>query len=119
MNVLAAIRAPRMRVLGLEGAFEKHGLDVQEEALGDGMRPGDDGWGREPPEAWGTLRVGEETRTVETEPGAYEAFYAGLARAILAGGPPPVEPRDAVLGLRIIEAAFESARSEAVVPLGP
>lgn len=109
MSVLAAIRAPRMRVLGLEGAFEKFGLDVQEQALSSGMRPGDDGWGREPPETWGTLRVGDGSRTVETEPGAYEAFYAGLAHAIRDGGPPPVDPRDAVLGLRIIEAAFESA----------
>ena len=116
MNAIAAIRAPRMRVLGLEGAFEKHGLDVQEEALSDGMRPGDPDWGREPPDAWGTLQVGGETRLVQTEPGAYEAFYAELAQALRSGGPPPVDPRDAVLGLRIIEAAFESARAGAVVP---
>jgi len=115
MNLLAAIGAPRMRVLGLEGAFEKHGLDVQEEALRNEMRPGDDGWGREPPETWGTLRVGDETRTVQTEPGAYETFYAELADALISGGPPPVDARDSVLGLRIIEAAFESARTGTVL----
>jgi predicted dehydrogenase len=119
MNVLAAIRAPRMRVLGLEGAFEKHGLDVQEEALGSGIRPGDPEWGLEPPDAWGTLQVGGETRMVQTEPGAYEAFYEGLAEAMRSGGPPPVDPRDSVQGLRIIEAAFESAQTGAVVPFEP
>jgi len=119
MSVLAAIRAPRMRVLGLEGTFEKHGLDVQEEALSNGIRPGDDGWGREPPEAWGMLRVGDDTRTVATEPGAYERFYAEVAEALSSGGPPPVDPSESVQALRIIEAAFESARTGAVVAFDP
>ena len=117
MNVLAAIRGPRIRVLGLNGTFEKHGLDVQERALSDGMRPGDDGWGREPPDAWGMLQVGGETRLVETEPGAYEEFYRRLAESMTSGGPPPVDPRDSVRGLRIIEAASESARTRDVIAL--
>ena len=116
MNLLSAIRGPRMRVLGLTGTFEKYGLDVQEEALSAGGRPGDPGWGREPPERWGTLRGGERDRRIETEPGAYERFYRGLAEAMRSGGPPPVDPRDSVRCLRIIEAAFESARSGSVVP---
>jgi predicted dehydrogenase len=119
MNAIAAIPAPRMRVLGLLGAFEKHGLDVQEEALSNGMRPGDPEWGHEPPDAWGTLQVGGETRTVQTEPGAYEAYYAGLAEAMRSNGPPPVDPRDSVQCLRIIETAFESAKTRAVVPFEP
>jgi predicted dehydrogenase len=116
MNVLAAIPGPRMRMLGTNGTFEKFGLDVQEQALSRGMRPGDEGWGREPAERWGTLRIGDQTRSVETEPGAYQAFYLLLAEALRAGGPLPVDPRDSVQGLRIIEAAFESARAGAVVP---
>ena len=39
MSVLAAIRGPRMRVLGLRAAYEKYGLDGQEEALGEGSSP--------------------------------------------------------------------------------
>jgi predicted dehydrogenase len=117
MNVLAAIRGARMRVLGLNGTFEKHGLDVQEEALSKGMRPGDDGWGSEPPDAWGTLQVGGETRLVETEPGAYEEFYRGLAGSMTSGGPPPVDPSDSVQVLRVIETAFESARTGEVIAL--
>jgi predicted dehydrogenase len=119
MNVLAAIRGPRMRVLGLNGSFEKYGLDVQEDALSSGMRPGDPDWGHERSESWGTLRIGEHDRRIETEPGAYEAFYGRLGDALISGGPPPVDPGDSVEGLRIIEAAFESARSGAVVPFEP
>ena len=39
MSVLAAIRGPRMQVLGLRAAYEKYGLDGQEEALGEGSSP--------------------------------------------------------------------------------
>jgi predicted dehydrogenase len=116
MNAISAVNAARMRVLGLNGAYAKFGLDVQEAALSDGMRPGDPGWGRDPMERWGTLRVGDDERRVETERGAYERFYRELADAMRSGGPPPVDPRDSVQGLRIIEAAFGSARAGAVVP---
>lgn len=116
MNAVAAIGAPRMRVLGLSGAYEKFGLDVQEDALRSGMRPGDPGWGRDPKERWGTLTNGDGDRAIETEPGAYGAFYLGLVAAMRSGGPPPVDPRESVQGLRIIEAAFESAQTGDVVP---
>lgn len=119
MNVLAAIRDPRMRVLGLTGSYEKYGLDVQEEALASGKRPGDPDWGREGPEAWGRLVTDDGERTVETEPGAYEGFYAGVVEALRSSGPPPVDPLDSVEVLRIIEAAFDSARSGSVVPFEP
>ena len=116
MNVLAAIRDPRMRVLGLSGTYEKYGLDVQEEALANGMRPGDPDWGREPADAWGRLVTDDGERTVETEAGAYQRFYGGVVEALRSSGPPPVDPLDGVRVLRIIEASFESARSGSVVP---
>ncbi len=119
MNVLTATRGPRMRVLGLNGAFEKYGLDMQEDSLRRGVRPGDEGWGREPPDHSGTLQVGGETRMLETDPGAYPEFYRLLAEALRSDGTPPVDPRDSVQVLRIIEAAFESARRAAVVPFEP
>ena len=119
MNVLAAIRDPRMRALGLKGTYEKYGLDVQEESLAKGMRPGDPDWGRERPEHWGKVATDEGERTVETEPGAYERFYAGVVEALRSSGPPPVDPLDSVQVLRIIEAAFESARSGSVVTFEP
>jgi len=118
MSVLAAIAGPRMRVLGLRGAYEKFGLDGQEQALGEGARPGDPTWGREPPERWGRLSTGDDERTVETEPGAYEEFYRGVAASLREGAPPPVDPEDADAVLEIIEAAQESARTRRVIALG-
>jgi predicted dehydrogenase len=117
MSHLAALEGPRMRVLGLQGAYEKHGLDVQEEALRAGDRPGTPAWGREPEESWGRLASGDQVRSIETEPGAYPEFYTGLAEALRTGGPPPVDPNDGVAGLEVLEAARESSRSGAVVEL--
>jgi predicted dehydrogenase len=118
MSVLAAIRGPRMRVLGSRAAYEKFGLDVQEEALGDGSSPGDPAWGREPPERWGRLSTGDHTRTVETEPGAYPEFYRRIVASLRDGEPPPVDPDDAIAVLEIIEAALESARTKSVISVG-
>ena len=116
-NVVAAAPASRFRVLGLEAAYVKDGLDPQEEALRAGARPGDPGWGREPEERWGRLVAGDAEQPVETEPGAYEAFYAGLVSALRGQGPPPVDPMDAVAVLEVLEAAARSAETDAIVTL--
>jgi scyllo-inositol 2-dehydrogenase (NADP+) len=108
---LAAQVGPRLRVLGDRGAYVKHGLDVQEELLRAGRRPTEPGWGREPQERWGWLGVDGESRRVETEPGAYQLFYAGLTEALRSGGLPPVDPNDAVVGLGVLDAARQSAAS--------
>jgi predicted dehydrogenase len=107
--MVEASPGPRMRLLGLGGTYEIDGLDSQEEALAAGVRPGEGEWGRTPPGAWGRLGDGIGTRPVETEPGDYPAFYAGVARSLRDGVPPPVDPRDSVAGLEIIEAARAAA----------
>src|SRR5207247_8670025 len=104
-SMLAAEPAPRFRVLGDQGAFVKQGLDVQEEALRAGCSPTDPDWGQEPQERWGRLGVGEEQREVQTEPGSYGSFYAGVARSLRDGAPPPVDPRDAVRVLDLLDEA--------------
>jgi predicted dehydrogenase len=108
MSVLAAIPGPRMRVLGMGAAYEKFGLDVQERALSEGTRP----------DRWGRLSTGDGERTVETERGAYPEFYRGIASSLRDGTPPPVDPNDSVMGLGIIEAAQESARTKGVIFIG-
>ena len=107
----------RLRVLGSRAAYVKRGMDVQEEALRGGGSPDGPGWGEEPRERWGRAGVGEAWTPVPTEPGAYPAFYAGVAEALRAGGPPPVDPADAVAGLEVIDAAQRSAADGAVVRL--
>ena len=116
-SVLAAIPGPRFRVLGMHGAYEKYGMDVQEDALAAGGIPTDDGWGREPEEQWGRLSGGDTVEVVESEPGAYQRYYAGVAEAMRSGGPAPVDVQDSIAVLEVLEAARESARSGEVVEL--
>ena len=120
-SVLAAQPAPRLRVLGSRAAYVKWGLDVQEDALRAGARPGDPGFGEEPPEAWGVLGSEEDAQPVQTEPGRYVEFYERMEQAIRAAGSPAAEPpvplAAGVATLRVIEAARASAAERVVVPL--
>jgi predicted dehydrogenase len=118
MGLVTGALGPRFRVLGLEGAFEKHGLDPQEEQLASGMVPGDPTYGVESPERWGALVRGSEREPVPTERGDYPRFYADLATAIETSSPPPVDARDAVLTMEVLEAARRSSQTGAVVDLG-
>jgi predicted dehydrogenase len=108
-SALAADPGPRFRVLGDRAAFVKHGLDSQEESLRSGRVPTDPGFGDESRESWGRLVVGEEERKVPTEPGSYASFYAGVAASLDSGAPPPVDPRDAVAVLEILDEARPAA----------
>jgi len=117
VSAVAAQAAARFRVLGSRAAYVKFGLDVQEDALRRGERPDADGWGEESPDRWGTLGAGEDVRPVRTEPGAYQDFYADVARCLREGGPPPVDPNDAVSGLEVIAAAQRSASERTTVSI--
>jgi len=109
LSQTAAQAGPRMRVLGGTSAYVKWGLDMQETALRAGAQPGEPGWGREPPEAWGTLGAGDEVHRVETEPGDYGAFYEGVVAALREVGQPPVSAADGVRVLDMIEASLAHA----------
>jgi predicted dehydrogenase len=115
MNSVAAQAAPRLRVLGDRAAYVKYGQDMQEEALREGMRPGQPGWGEEPEERWGLLGAGDRLERIRTEPGAYQRFYEGVAAALGEGAPPPVDPEDAVSALEVLDAARTSAGEGGVV----
>ncbi|MEN2709041.1 oxidoreductase [Sphingomonas sp. NPDC092331] len=102
---------PRFWLHGTRADFAKHGLDPQEARVKDGARYTDPGVGDEEPQFHGRLtRADGSSETVPTEPGDYRGYYAGVARAIAEGAPAPVSGEDAVLGLRIMEMARESAR---------
>jgi scyllo-inositol 2-dehydrogenase (NADP+) len=103
MNSLAAQAGPRFRVLGSDSGYIKWGFDGQEAALAGGTLPTDEDYGVEPESAWGTLGIDGSLVTVPAERGRYDAFYAGLADAILRGAGLPVDPRDSLRVIEIIE----------------
>jgi predicted dehydrogenase len=117
-SAVAAASGPRLRVLGTKAAFVVQELDGQENALRSGARPDEvPDWGSEPQSRWGRLVNGEESVPVPSERGDWPQFYALLVRALRDGDPPPVDPRDAMATLRVIEAARRSAASREIVTL--
>lgn len=114
-TIVAAQIGPRYRVYGDRGAYVKFGVDPQEDMLKRGLRPGDAAWGEDAREQWGTISEGERPSPVPTERGAYESFYAAVVRTLREGAPPPVDARDAIAGLEIVEAAYQSAAERRVV----
>ncbi|MFC9995250.1 Gfo/Idh/MocA family oxidoreductase [Nocardia sp. NPDC127526] len=104
MSAVAPQLGPRLRILGSENAYVTYGLDPQEAALRAGRRP-DDGkpWGTVEREHWGLFGTEDDTRPIPSEPGDYPAFYRGMADALCDGTPVPVDPRDAVETLKILE----------------
>ena len=108
-TMLAVAARPRFAVHGMRGSFVKYGLDPQEDALGAGVSPDSRGFGADPAAMYGTLTDVDGVARIPTERGDYRCFYDGMADAILDGAPPPVDPADAVHGLRLIAAARRSA----------
>jgi predicted dehydrogenase len=109
----------RIRVLGSEGAYVVGGFDGQEDALLAGRTPATDGdaWGVEAESAWGAMHRGAEVVAVPSERGRWDTYYPAFAAAVRGEGPVPVDPRDAVRVLEILDAALVSSRERRVVPL--
>jgi predicted dehydrogenase len=109
---------PRLRVQGSSAGFLVSGLDPQEAALRAGERPDTvEGWGRPADYEHGRLVAGERSVPVPPVPGNWRRFYELLRDAIRDGGPPPVDPHDAVMTLRVLEAARQASASRSVVAL--
>jgi len=113
-----AILGPRLTVLGSKGAYVKHGIDPQEEALLAGGTPGSRGWGEEPESSWGKVGAGDDVRLQRSEPGNYLKFYEGVVHAIRDGVAPPVTTEQGIAMMELLDAARLSAREHRVVELG-
>lgn len=109
MNGLAPLQGPRFHVLGSHAGYTSWGLDGQESALKDGALPTDAGFGETPEERWGVLGAGDEVTRVPTARGDYGGFYRALAPALRGQGALPVDPKDAVYVLELIEQAHAQA----------
>jgi scyllo-inositol 2-dehydrogenase (NADP+) len=105
---------------GSKGSFFKSRADVQEVKLQAGEKPGED-WGKEPDEEKGLLHTelnGQVIKKhVNTIPGNYGAFYQSVYDAIRENKEPVIKPAQALLVMRIIEAAIESNKEKKVINL--
>lgn len=119
MNGQAAQPGPRFHIMGSQAAYTKWGLDGQEKALAEGQLPTDALFGVEPPETWGSVGVTDACVPLPTINGDYPQFYKQLAQALQAGRPAPVDPRDAVEVLKVIERARQQAAAPASMPGRP
>lgn len=116
-SATAALLGPRFRVLGSKAAYVTYGLDGQEDELRAGRTPADDDFGEVPPDRYGTLGAVGEEGPYPTLPGRYTDYYAQMAEALRGQGPVPVDPREAVATLEVIEAARRSADEGRVIEL--
>ncbi|RYF30161.1 MAG: oxidoreductase [Comamonadaceae bacterium] len=112
-TTLAAHAAPRYILHGTKGSYVKHGVDVQEDALRAGERPGGAEWGVDP--SPGELRVAAiddwvQNSTVPNRRGNYVDYYAAVRDAILGTGANPVPPEQAVALMELLDLGVRSAR---------
>lgn len=111
-GMLMRDRTPRFVIRGTEATFVKYGFDPQEKALGSGASPGGEGWGLEPPDAWGSLIDDGGSTRIETLPGNYPAFYENIRDAITTGAPLAVTATEALAAIRVLELARADSRGE-------
>jgi scyllo-inositol 2-dehydrogenase (NADP+) len=109
-TLTAYTQGPRFVVHGTQGSFVKWGLDPQEDALKAGGSFDDPGFGEEPANQWGELRVvGKPPRRVETAAGDYRGLYANVRDALLGVAEIEVKPEHAWRTTRLIELCRESS----------
>jgi predicted dehydrogenase len=120
-SYLVREQGPRYALHGMLGSFVKYGIDPQEEALRRGEDPTTPDWGREPEEWWGILHTeanGQASRrTVKTLRGNYPGFYENVYRHLTFGEHLAVIPDEALLVIRVIEAAKKSSATGRSIPL--
>lgn len=113
-SAVAGAPGPRTRVLGSRAAYVVTAFEAEPHAFG-GFEdaPGCTGW----------LVAGEQRRPVSTAPGGQGDFYPAVFAALAALDPAgrqaamPVDPRDAVHVLDVIDAARTSAAERRVVDI--
>lgn len=111
-SYLVREEGPRYTLHGTEGSFLKWGIDPQEAALKKGGLPTDAGWGVENEDDWGIINTNinglHMEGRIETIPGDYSQFYKNVYDVIRKGAALVVKPEESLLGVKVINAAFES-----------
>lgn len=109
---VVAEQGPHIVVRGKNGSYTKFGMDVQEQALKSGEKPGVCGWGEDVPENYGSLCVWANgtfnKKRVKTEIGDYGRYYDNFCNALNKECEIMVKIQQSIDVLKIIEAANKS-----------
>jgi predicted dehydrogenase len=121
-SMLVKIPGPAFKLNGMNGTFEKFGLDVQEGDLTAGLTPiSKSNWGQEPIEHSGKLSLlvnqQDVTETIVSPPGDYRIYYQNVYDALVKNEALLVDPKDAMNTIKIIEIALESANKKCTLPM--
>lgn len=100
----------RFMVHGTTGSFSKGGLDVQEEWLRKDLLPNVPNWGYEPNQNGGLLTSEGHSEQIDSLPGNYGAFYAGLYDSLVNGAEPVIKPHEIQQITRVIALSEQSSR---------
>jgi predicted dehydrogenase len=110
---------PRFIIHGTRGSFVKHGLDVQEKNLKDGLLPGDPLLGKDKEENYGLLHTEIEgvvvRKNIETHKGDYMAYFENVYNAICGNEELIVTPEQAKITISLIEKAIQSSREKRLI----
>jgi scyllo-inositol 2-dehydrogenase (NADP+) len=104
---------------GIRGSFLQQRSDMQEQQLLAGVKPTVETWCPGPASPDGILHTeinGEVVRKETTSsPGNYMGYYDDVYKALTGQGPNPVPASDAIMNMRIIEAALESVKQGKII----
>lgn len=121
-SCLAAIPGPRFTLHGVQGSFEVHGLDPQEDALKAGLRPTPrdvHDWGKDPRRARMTVMQGNSTGSLllDLPNGSYPTYYRQLRDAVWGLVPNPVPVEEALIVQALLDAGRLSSISGRSIPV--
>lgn len=103
MSAVAPQPGPRFRVVGSRAGFTSWGLDPVEQHLIVGGHPGQPGFADRTEDAHAQVGPPDAQRRVRLDRADYGAFYRGVGRAISTGAAQPVDPRDSLAVVELIE----------------
>ncbi len=103
----------RFIIKGEKAAYIKNGLDIQESELKQDKLPKGENWGKEKEVNWGIIKSNDNSKRVKTKAGDYMAFYNNVYDVLANNAEQAIKPSEAKEVIKIIELAFESAKTEA------
>lgn len=111
---------PRFILHGTLGSYVKYGTDKQEEALTAGEKP-DSVWGEETEKEWGIINTEIEGKTFRGKypslRGNYAVFYQNVYDHIRKNAPLLTDAKEIINVIKVIEAAYKSQQTRAVITL--